>query len=366
MKIGLTELNSAQPNIDGIGVYTQNLLKNFQAEHYDVQTIAYQSLSNLPYSRKEFLPHPLALASSLTPLGSWYNRNIEKRINLFHCTDYLIPRFKKIPVVATLHDAIMLKHPEWSKTRFSMLKNHLKKRSTRWADHYIAVSQAMVDDLVKYWQVDEKDISVVHSGVADHWFEKISDEVKNAVLRKYKLQKNFVLSVGTLQPRKNVSRLIDAYLQLPRELQQHHPLVIVGKNGWQTQDLIKKIRRLEVSHTIHWLQYVDFEDLRALYQCAKIFAFPSLTEGFGLPILEAFASNTPVITSNISSMPEIAGNAASLVDPYNTEQITDSLFNLLTNTTYREHLIQSGNERVIKFTWKNCAERTFQIYQQLV
>lgn len=365
MKLGLTALNSAHQNIDGIGVYTQNLLKHFAAEDCDIKTIPYQLLSNIPYTRDAFLPHPLALASSFTPLGAWFNRSIEKKIDLFHCTNYLIPRFPKIPVIATLFDAIMLKHPEWNKSKFSSFKNYLKKRSARWADHYITISHAMIPELVNYWDIDEKNISVTHLGVANTWFEPISEEDKDKVLQKYKLKKNFVLSVGTLQPRKNISRLIEAYQQLPYELQKERPLVLVGKNGWQTDELIKTIHQLEKKNVLRWLSYVTQNDLRALYQNAALFAFPSLSEGFGLPLLEAFASKTPVITSNTSSLPEIAGEAAYFIDPYNTEDISHGLFTLLNNPSLCAELIQKGHERVQQFSWDTCAKKTYKIYKKL-
>lgn len=365
MKLGLTALNSAYQHIDGIGVYTQNLLKHFATKHYDIKAIPYQSLSNLPYSCDAFLPHPLALASAFTPIGPWLNRHIEKNIDIFHCTNYLIPRFKKIPVVATLFDAIMLKHPEWNHDKLLPLKNYLKKRSAQWADHYITISKAMIPDLVNYWNVDEKKISVTHLGVADIWFETISEEDRNKVLQKYNLKNKFVLSVGTLQPRKNIARLIEAYQCLPLELQKEYPLVLVGKNGWQTDELIKTIHQLEEKNILRWLSYVTLDDLRALYQSAALFAFPSLSEGFGLPLLEAFASKTPVLTSNSSSLPEIAGEAALLIDPYNTEEITHGLLTLLTQPSSRNQLIQLGSERVRQFSWQKCAQDTYKIYQAL-
>jgi glycosyltransferase involved in cell wall biosynthesis len=365
MKLGLTALNPAHQHIDGIGVYTQNLLKHFAAKHYDIKTIPYQPLSNLPYSRDAFLPHPLALASAFTPMGPWFNRHIEKNIDLFHCTNYLIPRFKKIPVVATLFDAIMLKHPEWNHDKLLTLKNYLKKRSAQWADHYIAISHAMIPDLVNYWNIDEKNISVTHLGVADAWFQTLSEEEKNQVLQKYKLKNNFVLSVGTLQPRKNIARLIEAYQRLHYELQKAYPLVLVGKNGWQTDELIKTIRQLEEQKVLRWLTYVTQDDLRALYQSATLFAFPSLSEGFGLPLLEAFASKTPVLTSHLTSLPEIAGDAALLIDPYNTEEIAHGLITLLTQASLRKQLIQLGSERVREFSWQKCTQQTYKIYQSL-
>lgn len=365
MKLALSALHTPQP-IDGVGVYTANLLKYLADLPCDITTLHYPAFGKPPYSRKTFLPLPLAMLSSFTPLGPWFNSKIEQSIDLFHCTDYRIPRFKKIPVVATLHDAIMLKHPEWDNSTWLSLKNFLKKSSARWADHYITVSHAMISDLVNYWHIDEKKISAVHSGIDDIWFEKISAEKKAAVLQKYNLPQQFILSVGMLQPRKNFARLIQAYQRLPLELQKEYKLMIVGKNGWQTQDLLKTIRHLEEKKVLHWQSSVPLEDLRALYQSATLFAFPSLSEGFGFPVLEAFASGTPVLTSNTSSLPEIAGKAAYFIDPYHLDDISHGLLELLSNRTLREQLIQLGHKRVQQFSWQHCAQQTYKIYQSLL
>ncbi|MCD6040206.1 MAG: hypothetical protein K0S27_1606 [Gammaproteobacteria bacterium] len=358
--------------IDGIGIYVQYLLQHYNMLNYDILPVSYPALScpwrktALPNSTHFSTPYSLATAAALTPFGPLLNYSLEKKIDLFHAPDYLIPRFKKIPVLATLHDAIMLKHPAWCNPNFRKLKNFLIKNSLQWADHFIAISKAMVPDLIEFWGVDEKKISVIYQGISDWWLEKVPDEEKNHVLEKLNIKKNFCLSVGTLQPRKNFTRIIQAYEQLPAAMQKEHKLVLVGKDGWQSTQIRHDIMRATTENKAIWLQYVSQKELRILYQSAQLLLFPSLSEGFGSPILEAFASNIPIITSNLTSLPEIAGNAAYFVNPYSIEEITQGMITLLTNPSLCATLIKRGRERVQEFTLKKCAEETFKVYQKLL
>ncbi len=371
--IGSTKLEPTlcHGRIDGIGVYVQCLLQYYNRLGYPVLPVSYPSLRHpwrkplLPASTHFSAPYSLATAAALTPFGSQLNCSLEKKIDLFHATDYLIPRFNKIPVVATLHDAIMLKHPEWCNPHLRKLKNFLIKRSLTWTDHVIAISKAMVPDLVEYWGVAENKISVVYQGISDWWLEKISAEAKKTVLDKFNLKENFLLSVGTLQPRKNFTRIIQAYESLPDAIQKKHKLVLVGKDGWQSTEIRHEILRITAENKAVWLQYVTQEELRVLYQSAQLLLFPSLSEGFGLPILEAFASNVPVITSNTTSLPEAAGDAAYFVDPCSVEEISQGIITLLENPSLCATLITKGHERVQQFTLKKCAEETLRVYRSI-
>lgn len=372
--IGSTKLEPSlcHGRIDGIGVYVQCLLQHYKKQGYNATPISFPPFKypwhsmQLPHSMKFNLPYSLATMVALTPLGTALNHSLEKKIDLYHATDYLIPRFRHIPVIATLHDAIMLKHPEWCNPRLREIKNFLIKRSLQWTDHIIAISQAMISDLVEYWGVDENKISVIHQGLEDKWLKKISVEEKSAVLNKFNLQEGFLFSVGTLQPRKNFLRIIQAYELLPLELQKQHKLVLVGKDGWQSDEIRHEILRMQAEHKIVWLQYVTDEELQALYQSARLLLFPSLSEGFGLPVLQAFASDLPLLTSNTTSLPEIAGNAAYYVDPLNAEEIKNGIIKLLEDSELNKKLINSGRERVKLFTLEKCATQTMKLYQKII
>lgn len=376
MRIGLSS-STIEPNLnlghmDGIGVYTQNLYQHYLALKNEVIPVVYPPFRTawngvtLPAGITFTLPCSISSLVSLTPLSTVFNNQIESQFEVFHATDHRIPKFKKTPVVATLHDAIMLKHPEWCNPKLRAFKNWLMKKTARWPDRYIAISKAMVPDLVEFWGVDEKKIDVVYNGVSDQWLEKISDVEINAVLNKYQLKKGFLLFVGTFQPRKNIDRIIEAYAQLPDATQKQHKLVLVGNDGWRSTELIDQIKRLCDKNVCAWLKNVSTDELRALYQSAKVFLFPSLSEGFGLPILEAFASGVPVITSTLTSMPEVAGGAAYLVDPFRVDEIRQGMIELLGDQAACDELIRKGSERVKAFSWKQCADQTLKIYQSLI
>jgi alpha-1,3-rhamnosyl/mannosyltransferase len=195
---------------------------------------------------------------------------------------------------------------------------------------------------------------------------QIPTEEKERLLAKFKLPKNFVLFTGTLHPKKNLPRLIQAFLQLPADIQKEYPLVIAGRAGWDTQESLAAIKVLENKQLGRWLDYVTLDELRALFQSATLYTHPSLHEGFGLTLLQAFASGTPVLTSNITAMPETAGGAAYLVDPHSVESIRDGLKMLLSNTSLREDLIKKGLERVKNYSWVKCAEQTLAVYEAVV
>jgi alpha-1,3-rhamnosyl/mannosyltransferase len=191
-------------------------------------------------------------------------------------------------------------------------------------------------------------------------------EQKKQVLDKYNIKKKFLLTVGTLQPRKNLDRVLLAYQSLPKDILSEYQLVIVGKRGWECSELIKKILFLEKQGLIKWLEFIPFNDLRALYQSSTSLVFPSLSEGFGLPIIEGFASKTPVITSNIPSILEVAGNAAYFVNPTSVEEIQYAISSLINNTGLVKNLIEKGSDRAKLFTMEEMGNKTMLVYKQFI
>lgn len=382
MRIGIstTTLVPSTWKPDGIGQYTLSLMRSVLALEQGCQFTPYvslptrtiikkliyhatkkifkamhttsnnnQSIKTHVYSRSPYIPMPLSY------------RN---HIDIFHVTDYKIPYFiKGVPRIATLHDAIPFKHPQWV-PKLCQEESKSKLKSIKSVDHIIAVSQAMLGDLVNYWNIPEEKITVVHSGIGEKWFHPLSEQQKNHVLDKYNLKPNFLLFVGTLQPRKNLDRIITAFLRLPGGLQKQHNLIIVGQNGWNSEATIVKLKALRMRSLGKWLNYVSFLELRALYQCASIIVFPSLSEGFGFPILEGFASQTPVITSNVTSMPEIAHDSALIIDPYSVEAIRQAMIALLTDKQLHQHYVNKGQQRVKHFTWQKTGHKTLKIYKE--
>ncbi len=370
MRIGLSctsiEPAISQGKIDGIGTYTKNLLAEFSHlghhvvpisfPHPDLNTSTYEGGYIFPFSYTK-----ATLVSMLKPLHTQLN------IDIFHTTDHMIPKLKNIPIVATVHDAMMFKYPQWYfSAKFGVLKKWLRKLSFQWADHVITGSHSMIPELVEYCGIKAKNISVVYDGISPCWQETITTQEKRQVIEKFHLPPAFILFAGTLQPKKNLPRLIQAYFQLPIELQNNFPLIVVGRTGWDAEESIASIKELEMNKKGIWLNYVTIEELRALFQLATIYAHPSLHEGFGLTLLQAFAAQTPVLTSNITAMPETAGGAAYLVNPHNVEEIREGLKNLLIDAELRDNLIEKGNRRMKDFSWRKCAEETVKVYQTIV
>ncbi|MGB6976538.1 MAG: glycosyltransferase family 1 protein [Gammaproteobacteria bacterium] len=381
MRIGISTTTIdpliTQGRMDGIGVYTQNLINYLQKQNIAVAGYSCASLKKWFDKRNDqYSPYqaliPYAITGSLSAFFNLPNlecHKIEKNINLYHATDFRFLRLKKTPTVATLHDALILRFKHFSSTRLRDYKNWVLKKLIRYSDCIITVSHAMVPDMVDFWKVSPDRIKVVYNGIGDEWFFPVSVQEKYEVLKKYHLPAEYLLFVGTLQPKKNVARIIEAFSSLPKSLQQEHPLVIAGKIGWDCQEnreLMIKIKKLMETKTVHWLDYVPTNEVRALYQCARGVVYPSLYEGFGIPVLEAFASRVPLLGSNIAAITEIANDAALLVDPTDTEAIRDGMLQLIQNTELTDRFKELGYQRAQTMTWAHCAENTLKVYKKLL
>ncbi len=354
--------------LDGIGVYTQALLHHLKSyPDLSLQESAFSETAGSLFNgfRAEIM------CSTFTGLPFYSLRNTEKKIDLFHATDHYIPKLSKTPVVATLMDPIPLMRPDWANTRGRKLKNYFFRSSAQWASHYITISESVVPDLVQYFGIKEEKITPIHLGVNMEDFAPVSEDAKTTVLNKLGLNINanrrgYFLFVGTLQPRKNVDRIIDAFSLLPLEIQQAYPLVIAGREGWSSEKTVEKLKKLIHAGVAQWLGYISFADKVVLLQTATALIFPSLYEGFGLPVIEAFASRLPVITSNISSLPETAGDAAYLIDPFDIEALAEAMKKIVYHPEYFQPLIEKGYLRATQMTWANCAQKTLDVYKAII
>jgi glycosyltransferase involved in cell wall biosynthesis len=369
----LLERAAQGSKLDGIGMYVSNLHRELRAE-------AAVTLQPARFPRKLRLRDTAVLSKSVA-FGSSYgvgaalavttglpfmgSRQLERNIDIYHAPDHLIPKLRRVPVVATICDALPVKRPDWIDAGPGRFRSRLAKAAAAWADHVIAISNAMIPDLVEHLGVPEERISVVHMGIGPEWFEPVTEDGRQAVMAKYRLRPDYFLFVGTLQPRKNVETILAAYLALPKELRNRRRLVIAGQPGWDSATLIDRLR-VAGDEGCTWLEYVPPGDLRALYQCAGVFVFPSLSEGFGIPVLEAFASNVPVITSNVSSLPEVAGDAALLVDPLSVRELRDAMVRLADDDGLATRLVERGRDRASRMSWKTCARNTIAVYRKLL
>jgi glycosyltransferase involved in cell wall biosynthesis len=284
-------------------------------------------------------------------------------VALFHATDFVLPPTRPTTrTVLTVHDLSFVRVPGAASPNLKRYLDQVVPRSVRRADHVLADSQATKDDLIALYGAAPEKISVLLSGVNPR-FKPTQDETIRA---RYKLgEAPFVLAVGTVQPRKNYERLIQAFANLPPDLSGVH-LGIAGGQGWLQGPIYASVEKLGLQHRVHFIGFAADEDLPALYSAARCLAFPSLYEGFGLPILEAMACGTPVLTANVSSLIEVAGQAALLVDPQSVEQIGAGLCRLLTDEALRTDLVARGFAQAKQFTWERAASQLLTLYRRLL
>lgn len=359
----------ARGGVDGIGSYTRELMQRMaQAPGITLQPFAYsgavppegatRTLNAGPFQRQ-------AAVSLLTglPFGAM-QRACAGQVDLVHATDHYIPRLRGIPVVATLMDAIPLAHPEWITYRFRRAKNEAWRRSAHWAQHIITISEHSRSEIAHWFRIPEKRISVIPLGVDARWFATPTAEALQHVRSHYQLPERFFLAVGTLQPRKNIGTLIAAHRLLPASVRREIPLVVVGKAGWGCADVVAQLTQGD-GGALRWLRYVPDADMLPLLRQASALVFPSLHEGFGLPVLEAFAAQVPVIASNTTALEEIArGGGALTVNPLNPGEIADAMHHIAHATTATRHMLQQqGTHWARQFTWEATQQKTLATYQ---
>lgn len=352
--------------VDGIGTYTRELMSAMPnaATLYpyvfdavaDVQYQASAAISLGPFARQ-------ALTANLPGMDfRAARRALGSTVDLVHATDHMVPRLRGIPVVATIFDAIPLSHPEWVTYRFKTLKNELWRRTAFWAQHVITISEYSRREIATHFRIPIERITAIPLGVGARWFEPVPQAVLGEVRSRHGLPERYFAAVGTLQPRKNVERLLAAHAALAESVQREFPLVIVGKPGWGCDETVARFASGALPH-VQWLRHLPDDDLRVVVKRATALVFPSLHEGFGLPVLEAFAAGVPVVASNTTSIPEVAGEAALLVDPLRVDEISDAMRRIAEQPALASRLVVLGRERVKAFSWTACAEQTVRVYE---
>ena len=284
---------------------------------------------------------------------------------LLHTPNYVLIPFQG-PAVTTIHDLSFIHYPQYHpRERVAFLEKQLP-RTLNQAAAIITDSEFVRREVRDILGVPAHKITAIPLGVDSGFRPHSLDELVPALKRYSLVAGRYLLAVATLEPRKNLARLVEAYCALPDHLQQRYPLVFAGARGWLSEALEKQVATLEQRGRVRYLGYVVQQDLPSLYAGARGFAFPSLYEGFGLPVIEAMASGVPVLTSNCSSLLEVAGNAALTVDPEDVDAIRFGLEIILEDEGRRNPLVTAGLIQSGNFSWENCIQRTVELYQRVL
>jgi glycosyltransferase involved in cell wall biosynthesis len=267
------------------------------------------------------------------------------------------------PIVITVHDIAYIRFPNLLNKSRQVYKKYILYSSIKKADVIIADSHSTRRDIVEFFNVDEKKIKVVHLGVESR-FRPISSVEDYRT--KNNLPSKMILNIGTLEPRKNMVALIRAFKRLQERGFKDYVLAIAGERGWLYKKIFKEVSSSGMEQSIRILGVIRDEELPLLYNCADLFVYPSLYEGFGLPPLEAMACGVPIITSNTSSLPEVVGNAGIMVDPNDIESLSEEMYKVLNDKELKHRMSRDGLKRSKMFTWEKTMNDVIEIYNEVL
>jgi glycosyltransferase involved in cell wall biosynthesis len=380
MRIGIDARFLTHPQKGGFKTYTENLVAALACVDDRNEYILY--LDREPDQNSKVPPQSnfsYKVLKQLPGIGMPWREQVDislqtarDRIDLLHSPCLTAPLTHACPLVMTIHDMIWLFPQQYSRSGNSSLQWKLMewyqltipRIASRRAAAIITVSQLSKDDIVKHLGVKSARIHVTHEAVSSS-FQPVDDAKRlRSSRRKYGLNSRFILAIGSSDPRKNLATLVKAYALLPQSLRTEYHLAIVWTAAALATSLSETIEELSIGQFVHFLFQVPNEDLVSLYNEASLFVFPSLYEGFGLPVLEAMACGTPVIAANNSSIPEIAGDAALLVEAGDTKGISEAMEEVLLDDALASEMVQKGLKRNAMFSWEKCARETLMVYKQ--
>ncbi len=367
------DISAAVHRRAGLGRYAESLARALVAADPERYALFYNRERGVePLTGLEHLPtRTVALGYKPWRMLVWLGQlarvgfdHLLPNAELFHATEHLLLPLRFIPTVLTVHDLIFHHLPAHHKPLNRWYLNLTMPLYCRRATHIIAISECTRRDLTGAYSVPQEKITVIREA-ADPRFRPQSPEAVEAVRVRYGLPKRYLLSLGTIEPRKNLTRLLTAFEAVYND-GLTDGLVIVGRRGWLYGDFFARLEQSPARDVVFFPGYAPDEDLPALYAGAQALALPSLYEGFGLPVLEAMACGTPVACSDTSSLPEVAGEAGLYFDPGDVESITDALRHLLNDADLRSDLRRRGFEQAAKFSWDRVAAETEAIYDAVL
>ena len=362
MKIGLDGNEANIENRVGSGKYVYELIKQFsQNKKYEFEVFLKQNpLSDLPKETKNFKYNVFGPKFLWTQFALPMHLTFGKRPDLFFSMSHYGPRFSPVPYVITIFDLSYLHYPELFRKNDLYQLTNWTKYSIKNSKHIFAISKSTKEDIIKNYGVDPSKITVIYIGYDKNLFKPQPKEKIQKVKKMYKVSGDYIIFVGTLQPRKNLERLIESFSRLTHQLQ----LVIVGRKGWLYDSIFKKVKDLDLEKRVIFTDYVPDNDLPPLICGAEAYVLPSLWEGFGIPVIEAQACGVPVVVSNVSSLPEIVADSGILVDPEKTDSIANGIKKSLDAKT-RTVLVKRGFENAKRFSWEKCAKETLTILEKV-
>ena len=354
----------------GIGTYIRNLLRQLARLDHETEFVLLcraedaSTLSTLgpnlrpvveragKYSIMEQLKVPLALR--------------RERVTLFHAPHYVLPPLVQCPSVVTIHDCIHLMFPQYLPNRLALRYARASiAGAARRAARVLTVSESSKRDILRFVDISPEKIDVTYNAYDERFMIEPREEDVVRVRERYQLHGQFVLYAGGVKPHKNLERLIQAFDLVRKMGLEELKLVLIGDDISRYASLRRAVHRHQLHQYVRFLGYMPEETLAVMYRLAAVFVFPSLYEGFGLPPLEAMASGTPVVTSNVSSLPEVAGDAALLVDPLDPKAIATGIYRVLTDDALCRDLRSRGLARARQFSWETSVRRVREIYQEV-
>ena len=354
----------------GIGTYVRNLLAELARQNDDAEYVLLCAPPDVGHLR-ELGPRfrPVADRSgnySVREQLSVPRALVRERVDLFHAPHYVVSPFTTCPYVVTIHDCIHLRFPQYLPNRAAHHYARVMMRmSARRARRVLTVSQASKDDILYYLKVPAAKVEVIYNALDERLAVVPTPDDVDRVRQRFLLTSPFILYAGNIKPHKNVDRLIEAYSMMRQRGIQDVKLLIIGDEISKYPNLRRLVHRFQLHQQVRFLGFVPDATLAVLYRLAAVFVFPSLYEGFGLPPLEAMAAGTPVITSNVSSLPEVVGDAALLIDPMDAGAIADAMARVLEQPELRADLIRRGHERLKAFSWERSVARIRDVYAEL-
>jgi glycosyltransferase involved in cell wall biosynthesis len=354
----------------GIGTYVRNVLKHLALQDKQNEYVLICRPDDCALAQ-ELGPNFTSVPDASRPYSVSEQFTVPRdlrrnKVDLIHEPHYVLPPFVPCRAVVTIHDCIHLRFPQYLPHKGA----HAYARIFLWtathqADRIITVSEASKRDILQYFRIPPEKIEVIYNGIDERFWTPPSEEDIHRVRERFQLTNRFILYAGNIKPHKNLDRLICAFHQLRNEGFDDLKLLIIGDEISKYAALRRAVHRYKLHKHVRFLGFVSDQTLAALYRLAAVFVFPSLYEGFGLPPLEAMASGTPVVTSNVSSLPEVVGDAALLIDPYDPDAIADGIRRVLSDPALRDDLRARGLARAREFSWARSADRVRAIYAEV-